>query len=56
LQEIIILPAFSDLAGNLLLNKELPSDFLFEKVIDINNSEVYLLDGSYLGKLSELSI
>jgi putative SbcD/Mre11-related phosphoesterase len=56
LQEIIILPAFSDLAGSLLLNKELPSDFLFEKVIDINNSEVYLLDGSYLGKLSDLSI
>jgi len=56
LQEIIILPAFSDLAGNLLLNKELPSDFLFEKVIDISNSEVYLLDGSYLGKLSNLSI
>jgi putative SbcD/Mre11-related phosphoesterase len=56
LEEIIILPAFSDLAGNLLLNKELPSDFLFEKVIDINNSEVYLLDGSYLGKLINLSI
>jgi uncharacterized protein len=56
LQEIIILPAFSDLAGNLLLNKELPSDFLFEKVIDVNNSELYLLDGGYLGKLSNLSI
>jgi putative SbcD/Mre11-related phosphoesterase len=56
LKEIIILPAFSDLAGNLLLNKELPSDFLFEKVIDINNSELYLLDGSYLGKLVNLSI
>jgi len=56
LQEIIILPAFSDLAGNFLLNKELPSDFLFEKVIDINNSEAYLLDGSYLGKLINLSI
>jgi len=56
LREIIILPAFSDLVGSLLLNKELPSDFLFEKVIDINNSEVYLLDGSYLGKLSDLSI
>jgi putative SbcD/Mre11-related phosphoesterase len=56
LQEIIILPALSDLAGNLLLNKELPSDFLFEKIIDTNNSEVYLLDGSYLGKLVNLSI
>jgi putative SbcD/Mre11-related phosphoesterase len=56
LQEIIILPAFSDLTGNLLLNKELPSDFIFEKIIDINNSEVYLLDGSYLGKLINLSI
>ena len=56
LQEIIILPAFSDLAGNFLLNKELPSDFLFEKVIDINNSEAYLLDGSYLGKIINLSI
>jgi putative SbcD/Mre11-related phosphoesterase len=54
LREIIILPAFSDLVGSLLLNKELPSDFLFEKVIDINNSEVYLLDGSYLGRLKDL--
>ena len=54
LQEIIILPAFSDLAGSLLLNKELPSDFLFEKVVDVNNSEVYLLDGRNLGRLENL--
>jgi putative SbcD/Mre11-related phosphoesterase len=54
LQEIIILPAFSDLAGSLLLNKELPSDFLFERIVDINNSEVYLLDGRNLGRLENL--
>ena len=54
LKEIIILPAFSDLAGSLPLNRELPSDFLFEKLIDISNVEVYLLDGIYLGKVEEL--
>ena len=47
LKEIIILPAFSDLAGSLPLNKELPSEFLFDKIIDTDDSEVYLLDGSY---------
>jgi putative SbcD/Mre11-related phosphoesterase len=56
LQEIIILPAFSDLAGNLLLNKGYPTDFLFEKVIDVADSGVYLLDGSYLGELSSLNV
>jgi putative SbcD/Mre11-related phosphoesterase len=56
LQEIIILPAFSDLAGNLLLNKQIPSDFLFEKVIDVNNTQVYLLDGSQLGNLNNIGI
>jgi len=54
LQEIIILPAFSNLAGSLLLNKELPSDFLFERIVDVNNSEVYLLDGRNLGRLENL--
>jgi len=56
LKEIIILPAFSDLVGSLLLNKETPSDFLFDKIIDTDNSEVYLLDGSYLGKLNKIII
>jgi len=56
LKEIIILPAFSDLAGSLLLNKKFPSSFLFEKVIDITNTQIFLLDGRCLGKLVELSI
>jgi len=56
LKEIIILPAFSDLAGSLLLNKEMPSDFLFDKIIDIENSDAYFLDGSYLGRLDKIII
>ena len=54
LREIIILPAFSDLTGNLLLNKERPSDFLFNKIVDEESSEVYLLDGSFLGSLKKI--
>jgi metallophosphoesterase superfamily enzyme len=54
LHEIIILPAFSDLAGSLFLNKELPSDFLFEKAVDAKNAEIYLLDGRSLGRLEDL--
>jgi len=56
LKEIIILPAFSNLSGSLLLNKEIPSDFLFDKIIDMENSEVYFLDGSYLGRLNKIVI
>ena len=56
LREIIILPSFSDLTGYLILNRETPSDFLFDKIIDLNTSQVYLLDGTHLGKLNDIII
>ena len=46
---VIVLPAFNRLVGCANLKEGLESNFF-----DVQNSEVYLLDGSYLGKVKEL--
>ncbi|MDG6217934.1 MAG: metallophosphoesterase [Candidatus Thermoplasmatota archaeon] len=49
--EIIILPAFNPLCGGLAVNKEGIMG-PFNSIIDMEKSELFLLDGSYLGKSS----
>jgi metallophosphoesterase superfamily enzyme len=63
-EEIFIMPSFSDLLGGRPVNetrprKELGSEALIGPVlrseaVDVDNSELYLLDGTYLGKLNQL--
>jgi len=50
---IIVMPAFNPLCGGIAINKE-PFIGPFGKIVDITNAEVYLLDGSYLGKVKDI--
>ena len=56
--EMILFPAFNDLLGGLPINAESPKSLLGPLLrtgaIDIEDFEVYLLDGTYLGKVSFL--
>jgi putative SbcD/Mre11-related phosphoesterase len=56
--EILIVPTFNDLLGGLPVNSESPKSLLgplFRSgAIDLEAFDVYLLDGSYLGKVSFL--
>ena len=56
---VIIIPPFNGLLGGKPINKrlkdeELMGPLLKNNFIDLNESELYLLDGTYLGKLKEL--
>lgn len=51
--QILLIPAFNPLCGGTAVNQ----DALlgpFKNLIDVDNSEVYLLDGSSLGKVKDL--
>ncbi len=57
--ELIIIPTFNDLCGGVALNS---SDFkplgpvISNNLVDMDNSEIYLLDGTFLGKLKDLRV
>lgn len=63
-QEIFMMPSFNDFLGGRPVNetrprKELGSEALIGPVlrseaVDVDNSEIYLLDGTYLGTLNRL--
>lgn len=56
--EMILMPTFNDLLGGLPVNGEAPQSLLGpmlrRKAINIEDFEVYLLDGAYLGKVGFL--
>jgi len=56
--EMILMPTFNDLLGGLPVNGEAPQSLLGpmlrRNAINMENFEVYLLDGSYLGKVGFL--
>lgn len=57
IKEIIIMPVFNHLIGGYAVNSEEfepLGPIMKNNVIDIKKSEVYLLDGTYLGKLDKL--
>ena len=63
-KEIFIMPSFNDFLGGRPVNetksrKEIGSEALIGPVlrsqaVDVDNSELYLLDGTYLGTLNHL--
>ena len=63
-KEIFIMPSFNDFLGGRPVNetrprKEIGSEALIGPVlrseaVDVDNSELYLLDGTYLGTLNQL--
>jgi len=57
--EVIIMPAFNRLLGGTPVNAKKGSDKLLGPLlkndfVDIDNAELYLLDGSYLGVIKNL--
>lgn len=55
LENIIILPSFNPLVGGLILNKTKNlQDFIFEKILDLHNSLVFLLDGTEIDSLENI--
>ncbi len=57
--EVIIVPAFNRLLGGTPVNVKRVNDKLLgplmkNEIIDMSNAELYLLDGTYLGKLKNL--
>jgi len=58
LEEIIILPAFNQLLTGMPMNKEegknLLGPVLENEAMDVDESKVHLLDGTYIGKLEDL--
>ena len=57
--ELIILPAFNELCGGRALNdrdNKFLSPIITNKLVDMDNAGIYLLDGTFLGKLKDLSL
>lgn len=55
--ELIILPAFNELCGGTALNEirnKFLSPVLTNNLVDMDNAGIYLLDGTFLGKLKDL--
>jgi putative SbcD/Mre11-related phosphoesterase len=51
--EILLMPAFNPLCGGVAVNRD-PLLGPFKSLIDVENAELYLLDGSALGKVKNL--
>ncbi|MFQ6051019.1 MAG: metallophosphoesterase [Candidatus Hydrothermarchaeota archaeon] len=58
LEEVMIMPAFNPLVGGIYFNKinqeELLGPILRAGCLKLNEADVYLLDGTYLGKVNNL--
>lgn len=56
--EVIVVPAFSELVGGGSINRKVPDKLLgpmFESgAVDLDGADIYLLDGTFLGKLENL--
>lgn len=51
--QILVMPAFNPLCGGIAVNRD-PILGPFRSLIDIENAGIYLLDGSFLGKVKDL--
>lgn len=52
--KVVVVPAFDTSTRGSAVNNTEPLGPFLKKMIDLENAEIYLLDGSYLGALSEL--
>ncbi|MDH7596259.1 MAG: metallophosphoesterase [Methanothrix sp.] len=53
-KEVVVMPAFNPLCGSLPLNEMGDERGPLMKLIDLSRSRIYLLDGTYLGRLGEI--
>ena len=57
--ELIIMPAFNEFCGGTALNdsaNSFLSPVLKNELVDMDDAEIYLLDGTFLGKLKDLRV
>jgi putative SbcD/Mre11-related phosphoesterase len=58
--QVTILPAFNKLLGGIALNRIFKEEYigplLANRMLDISNSKVYMLDGTFLGSVKQLEI
>lgn len=52
--KVIVVPAFDNSAHGIAINEQEPVGTFLRNMIDLENAELYLIDGSYLGKASEI--
>ena len=50
----IIMPTFNPLTGGLALNSDKKPEGIASKILKWKDSEIFLLDGTYLGRLNEI--
>ena len=53
---VIVVPAFDDSTRGASMNRSEPLGPFLKNMVDLEDAEVYLLDGSYLGVLGDLKI
>jgi len=52
--EVLVVPSFDDMPTSFAMNNSKPLGPFLSRMVDLENAEVYLLDGSFLGTLGEL--
>jgi hypothetical protein len=53
------MPTFNDLLGGIAVNEkdsELLGPIMKNNLVDMDNADIYLLDGTFLGKLADLRV
>lgn len=57
-KEVVVVPPFNNLTGGMPVNREVPekeiSPITRNKVVHVKNCDVYLLDGTHLGRAGEI--
>lgn len=60
LPELLVMPAFGELVGRAAVNREIPEELIGPMfragAVKLNEAEAYLLDGTFLGKVSRLKV
>ena len=54
--EIIVMPAFNPLCGGVAANKDTLLGPVCKQLLDVDHARVFLLDGSSLGKVKDISL
>jgi len=54
--KVLVVPAFDDSTRGSAANNTDPIGPFLKRMIDLENADIYLLEGSYLGNLSELKV
>jgi len=54
--ELVVVPAFDENVRGIALNSEGPIGPMLKNLADMDNADIFMLDGSYMGKLMDLKL